>query len=247
MWIMITGIKNAEEALRAWELGVDALGLLVKQANDSNEGFISSKFAVSITKCLFLLSKSSSSLRMVFQQQRQDPSFSSQMDNLKSLPNPPGRIEHFCENVLVTHLIDVQKIVNLANTIGVRTIQIVGDITPEEIHYIKGASPGIKVIKSIHVTDHSYIDKIKKYMNVVDVIELDIIDTAAKKFGGTGKTHEWTINSKIVQEYGHKVPIILAGGLALDNIEESIQIVKPFDVDVISDIKDDISRNTQNM
>jgi phosphoribosylanthranilate isomerase len=143
-----------------------------------------------------------------------------------------------CESVLVTHLVDVQEIIRLASIIGVTKIQLPGNTMPEDVIDIKNRLPYIKVIKSIHVIDDYCIESVKRYIGIVDAIELDTIDIATDRIGGTGKTHDWNISKKIVQEYQYKVPIILAGGLHSDNIESAIQTVKPFGVDVSSGVKD---------
>ena len=160
------------------------------------------------------------------------------MNLLQKTPTTPTRTESVCESILVTHLVDAQEIIHLASFIGVTTIQLPGNIAPEDIFDIKEKLPYIKVIKSLHVVDDSCMGQVKKYMEVVDAIELDTIDIASDQIGGTGKTHDWNISSKIVQEYKRKVPIILAGGLHSDNVEHAIQTVKPFGVDVSSGVKD---------
>ena len=237
MWVMITDIRNVEDALRAWNRGADALGLLVKQADDFKTDFISPKVATSITKYLSCVSQCPPPFKL---QARQEHQYQYQPSS------PSANKERFCDSVLVTHLLDVQKIIGLASTIGVTAIQLVGNNSPEEVCTIKETLHDIKVIKSIPVIDDSCMDQVKKYMEVVDAIELDTIDIAANKFGGTGKTHDWDISKKIVQEYEHKVPIILAGGLHSDNIEQAIQTVKPFGVDVSSGIKHEDRRYIQN-
>lgn len=196
MWVMITGITQIEDALKACSLGVDALGFLAEQVYASES--ISPEVATSITKSLSAM----------------------------------------CECLLVTHLVGVQKIVHLASIIGVTTIQLPGNITPEGVIAIKNSLPDIKVIKSIHVLDNYCMEDVERYIGIADMIELDTIDIATSRIGGTGRTHDWNISRKIVQKYGYKVPIILAGGLHSDNIENAIQTVEPFGVDVSSGVKD---------
>jgi len=143
-----------------------------------------------------------------------------------------------CECMLVTHIVDVQEIVDLASIIGVTTLQLPGNITPEDIIDIKNKLPDIRVIKSLHVVDNSCIESAKKYIGIADAIELDTIDVTTSRIGGTGKTHDWNISRKVVQECKDKEPIILAGGLDSDNVENAIQTVKPSGVDVSSSVKD---------
>lgn len=224
-WVMFVGIRSINEALDMQGRNVNALGLLV-DGNDSRSDFISSKRARYIANCLSRNSKSAPSFRMIAQQERQKASFFSPMDR-------------FCEIVLVTHELNVHNIMHLAEFIGVTTVQIVSNISCDDIRLIQKNLPYIKIIKSIPVIDFSSCARhVKKYMHIADAIELDTFDIATNKFGGTGKTHNWSISQRIVQEYGREVPIILAGGLDHENVEEAIQTVKPFGVDVSSGIMD---------
>lgn len=215
MWVMITGVKRVEDAFKVWELGADAVGLVVERGNVFESGFISPEQASSITNCLSLCSPS------------------------RDIKVQQGCLmQDFRGCVLVTHLVDVKEIIDLTMEIGVTIIQLVGQNTPEDIVYIKHRLHGIKVIKTLQVVDHSSINMVRKYMHIVDAIELDTIDTATCRIGGTGKTHDWTISKQIVQACNEfEVPVILAGGLHADNVEKAIQKVKPLGVDVSSGVK----------
>ena len=50
--------------------------------------------------------------------------------------------------------------------------------------------------------------------------------------GGTGKTHNWNISKKIIEE--SKVPVFLAGGLSELNVKEAINITGAHYVDAES-------------
>ena len=54
-------------------------------------------------------------------------------------------------------------------------------------------------------------------------------------FGGTGKTIDWQAAAEIVRLLG--LPVILAGGLTPENVNEAIRIVKPYAVDVSSGVE----------
>jgi phosphoribosylanthranilate isomerase len=61
-----------------------------------------------------------------------------------------------------------------------------------------------------------------------------LIDAYRKdQYGGTGHTADWSIATKLAQQY----PILLAGGLTPDNVAEAIQQVKPWGVDVASGVE----------
>ena len=52
-------------------------------------------------------------------------------------------------------------------------------------------------------------------------------------YGGTGQTAPW----EVLTLYRPAAPIVLAGGLTLDNIAEAIRIVRPWAVDVASGVE----------
>ena len=63
---------------------------------------------------------------------------------------------------------------------------------------------------------------------------LDVHDT--KRWGGTGRTFDW---SAVRLESGGSFdrPIVLAGGLAPENVEDAIRRVRPFAVDVCGGVE----------
>ena len=61
-----------------------------------------------------------------------------------------------------------------------------------------------------------------------------LIDAYRKdQYGGTGHTADWSIATKMAQQY----PILLAGGLAPENVSEAIRQVRPWGVDVASGVE----------
>ena len=62
--------------------------------------------------------------------------------------------------------------------------------------------------------------------------------------GGTGKTTDWEIARGIVKK--SKLPVILAGGLNPENIEEAIKKVKPFALDINSGVESKPGKKDRN-
>jgi len=146
-----------------------------------------------------------------------------------------SEIPPFCSTVLVTHLSTPEEIVPLAIEIGVSTIQLHGETTPEEAMEIKKRLFNIKTYKAVHVEGKISIDIAKRYVGMTDAILLDSVNKKTDQVGGTGLTHDWSISQEIVKSI--ELPVILAGGLNPENVSDAIKLVKPFGVDANSGTK----------
>lgn len=68
------------------------------------------------------------------------------------------------------------------------------------------------------------------------VVDSILLDTGKSgKSGGTGCVHDWTLSQKITEET--RLPIILAGGLKPENVQEAIRVVSPYAVDTASGVE----------
>jgi phosphoribosylanthranilate isomerase len=88
------------------------------------------------------------------------------------------------------------------------------------------------LMKSINVTDKSAIGAAEEYEQVSDYLLLDTSTDDVPGIGASGETHDWSISRQIVAN--SDTPVILAGGLGPDNVEESIREVRPDGVDSYS-------------
>lgn len=103
------------------------------------------------------------------------------------------------------------------------------DITPEDVKTIKQKFPNVKVMRTIPIIDEKSIALAKEYDGVTDYLLLDSYKKGDIQVGATGHIHNWEISKKIIESV--KTPVILAGGLGPDNVEEAIKIVNPTGVD----------------
>jgi phosphoribosylanthranilate isomerase len=145
------------------------------------------------------------------------------------------KLPPFISTVLVTHLSDVEGIISLAAFTRVSTVQLHGESKVDDILVLREHLPNIKLYKTIHVEDRSAISLASEWDDCVDAILLDTISKTEQKVGGTGKPHDWSVSAEIVRLL--HVPVILAGGLDPDNIQDAIKAVQPFAVDVNSGTK----------
>ena len=81
------------------------------------------------------------------------------------------------------------------------------------------------------------IDDAIRIAEDVDAILLDSGNPmgAIKTLGGTGNVHNWEISREIVKNV--PVPVFLAGGLHAANVQEAIEKVQPFGVDICSGVR----------
>jgi phosphoribosylanthranilate isomerase len=145
----------------------------------------------------------------------------------------------YVSTVLVTHLEQADAILDLAEHIGVDTIQVHGLVSPDTLAEVFARAGGRRITKAVHVTGTDAIADARAFLNIADALHLDSRTT--DRLGGTGEAHDWEISREIVQiamrEAGK--PAILSGGLRPSNLAEAISTTEPYAVDVNSGIEDD--------
>jgi phosphoribosylanthranilate isomerase len=140
-----------------------------------------------------------------------------------------------CNTVLVTHLLNVSTIADLAREIGVKTVQVHGDVAIEDVRELRLLAPQFEIIKAVHVTGTQSVAMAQKFAGLVHGLVLD--SRTADRLGGTGKTHDWTVSRRIVAAVS-PTPVYLAGGLTPENVSKAIELVLPAGVDVNSGVED---------
>ncbi|MBL7827019.1 MAG: phosphoribosylanthranilate isomerase, partial [Saprospiraceae bacterium] len=102
---------------------------------------------------------------------------------------------------------------------------------------IKSAIGPTKLVQVIHVMDERSIEEALEVAPWVDALLLDSgnPNLEVKELGGTGRVHNWEISRKIVESV--KVPVFLAGGLKPENVQEAIERVQPFGLDLCSGVR----------
>jgi phosphoribosylanthranilate isomerase len=119
------------------------------------------------------------------------------------------------------------------------TIQICDHLTEGTHRDLKDALPGISVVQVVHVTGPESVEEAAQLAPHVDAILLDSGNQklAVKELGGTGRTHDWSLNSAIRERIN--IPVFLAGGVTPENVRQAIEAVDPFALDVCSGVRTD--------
>ena len=145
-----------------------------------------------------------------------------------------ARLPASVRTVMVTHLFDADKIIDIAQKTGVSAIQVHDDLPIEGMTKLRQQLPKIELIKAVHVTGPEAVEKAKLYEAHADFLLLD--SRTADRLGGTGMTHDWNLSRKIV--HMSSIPVVLAGGLTPENVATAIQTVRPAGIDANSGLED---------
>lgn len=122
---------------------------------------------------------------------------------------------------------DVNTTYRICNNINPKAVQIIPDVKIKQLDKFRESFKDIKIIKVIPVVNSHSVKLATKFEKHVDAILLDT--KGERRIGGTGKTHNWDISAEITRQCSK--PVILAGGLNSENIEEAIKKVRPYGVD----------------
>jgi len=123
---------------------------------------------------------------------------------------------------------DAAVVRNIMDECGLALAQIHGD---ENADYCE--SLGRPVIRGIRLRDRNTFMAMAEYKGRARVrgFVLDAFSDSA--YGGTGKTADWSLAKEAAQSFS----FLLAGGLNPDNVQEAIQKVHPYGVDVSSGVE----------
>ncbi|MBN2037634.1 MAG: phosphoribosylanthranilate isomerase [Chitinispirillaceae bacterium] len=137
---------------------------------------------------------------------------------IKQLPPFISRVGVFVDE-------EPEKVVAIARVTGIDTIQLHGTESPRYCSKMP-----LPVIKAFSIEPGSDLSLLEQYH-----VSGFLLDTwAGGKRGGTGKTFDWSIARNACIKYDR---IILAGGLNPTNLEEALETVHPYGVDINSGVE----------
>jgi phosphoribosylanthranilate isomerase len=104
-------------------------------------------------------------------------------------------------------------------------VQLHGDEPPRYVERVRGA----KRIKGLRVRSEADVALCRRYRADAYLLDAYVKGHA----GGTGRTFDWAL-ALPAREFG---PVILAGGLTPENVEEAVEVVRPYGVDTASGVE----------
>ncbi len=123
-----------------------------------------------------------------------------------------------------------------ALSIGIRTVQLHGEHTPELVQDLKD----LNVVPAFSLKDEASVAAVIRFVS--ECRQLGRLPSAIlvdanvpDKFGGTGQPAPWNFARAVVARCS--VPVTLAGGLNPKNVADAIRAVRPWGVDVASGVE----------
>jgi phosphoribosylanthranilate isomerase len=139
--------------------------------------------------------------------------------NIMSVVRQDGR----AKSVGVFVNASVGEILATMETLGLNLAQLHGDETVEMLNRLDGK--GFKAFRGIPESVEGFVRSEAPAF---------LVDASVKGvYGGSGVTADWDGAAKLAKKY----PLLLAGGLTLENVAEAVRRVKPWGVDVASGVE----------
>jgi len=120
---------------------------------------------------------------------------------------------------------DPEIINEICQVCGLDAAQLHGDETPRYVEAVRG----VDRIKAIRVATARDVARCRRYRAEAFLLDAQV----PGKPGGTGESFNWEL-AREARQFG---PIILAGGLTPENVEEAIETASPYAVDVASGVE----------
>jgi phosphoribosylanthranilate isomerase len=138
---------------------------------------------------------------------------------------------------LLTCARDAETIVRQQRRCRVNTLQLCDSVAREVHEELRERLPGVSLVQVVHVSGEESYREALEVAPRVDALLLDSGNQrlAVKELGGTGRTHDWRVSRRIVED--SPAPVFLAGGLRPENVAEAVGRVRPFGLDVCSGVR----------
>lgn len=136
---------------------------------------------------------------------------------------------------------DVDSIVLITQHVGLDVIQLHGDEDAQYISNIRHTLPKAEIWKAVRVRDEKSIilaDSLPVHKLLLDAFSMEA-------YGGTGRTADL----KLIKALRSKMskPFFMAGGLDINNIENTADAVLPYGVDISSGIETDDCKDKEKI
>ena len=133
----------------------------------------------------------------------------------KEIPNIPKNIKK--TGVFVNAQIDF--VIEKVNKYNFKAVQLHGNESADYCKQLKDSIPEIEIFKVFGIKDSFDFSVLNAYEGLVNYF---LFDTKGKAKGGNGYTFDWSV----LKAYNSKTPIILSGGIGVDELSKIEQLLK---------------------
>jgi len=133
---------------------------------------------------------------------------------------------------------DPDTINRVAERTGIQYVQLHGDEEPRIVGQIR-----VPCIKAFGVRDEQWLERLRAWLDAVQArsnlaaVLLDAYHPAARGGAGERFNWQWVAEARLAGQLAGADPIILAGGLDAGCVEQAIELVRPWAVDVASGVE----------
>ena len=128
---------------------------------------------------------------------------------------------------------NIRDLQDIIIKLKLRFVQLHGSENEEYIRSVK--KNDVKIIKSISISNKKDLNKINKYQSV-DYFLFDYKPLKDELPGGNSKSFDWDI----LKSLNTNKPWFLSGGINIDNIQEILNDINPFGVDLSSGVEKEL-------
>jgi phosphoribosylanthranilate isomerase len=143
----------------------------------------------------------------------------------------------------IIHAVTRAKIVALSLSSDPDRVQMTADLLEPDIvhlarahlmdddalHLVRASLAPAELMLTVPIRGPDAATAVERLAAAADYLLLDSAQPNTGQVGATGLVHDWSVSAAIVDV--SSVPVILAGGLGPDNVQEAIRRVRPTGVD----------------
>ncbi|MDH4361791.1 MAG: phosphoribosylanthranilate isomerase [Nitrospirota bacterium] len=123
---------------------------------------------------------------------------------------------------------DLDTVRGLFDDCGLALAQLHGDESPGFCESLRRP-----VLRALRLRDRTSFLALAEFKGRMGVRGFVVDAFSEMVYGGTGHTTDWSLAAEVAKA----VPILLAGGLTSENVQEAIRQVQPYGVDVSSGVE----------
>ena len=128
---------------------------------------------------------------------------------------------------------DINELEEIIKYVNLKYVQLHG--SEDELYIENLKKLGVKIIKSISVSNENDLKKINNYQNA-DYFLFDYKPKKNELPGGNSKSFDWNILKNLKTDK----PWFLSGGININNIQEILDDINPFGVDLSSGVEKEL-------